>query len=908
MDSWRGGLWRAGGLVTAVLLSLLGPSSMVSATTSTPASGTITTLAGSDNNGLQATDTALRNVRDMVADATGNLFFSEGYGYVRRVSAQGILSTVTGNGISRHRGDGGPASLAEIQNPSGVAHDAAGNLFISDEGAGIRKVSTKGIITTAIGTGDHGFNGDGGPATEARVFGPAGLVTDGIGDLFIADATDRRLRKVGPDGVITTLAGNSQFGSLDDGLVASTGPLVVAAIAADAAGDAYLADPVRNTVRKVTPDGIIHSVAGSGAFGFSGDGGPAASAALNTVRSLTVDQAGNLYIADSANNRIRRVDTAGVITTVAGDGTAASTGDGGPATEAGVDTPLDIAADGEGNIFVYDLSGRIRKINAAGTITTFAGGGTSGFRGDGRPATEAQLLGPAAAVVDSVGNAYIADRDNNRVRRVASDGIITTYAGSGVAGFSGDGGRAVDAELSGPSGLAVDGQGNLYVSDYWNQRIRKVSPDGVITTVAGTGQVGFAGDGGPATAARFNGLWALAVDPSGNLFVSDSANQRIRRITPAGLITTVAGSGTQGFVKEGVPALDARFQYPRGVAADGHGNVFIADTGNGRIRKLSPDGIVRSVAGSGEQDPRLGQNDGGPPPGDGGPALAAPLDVAIYSVSVDPAGNLFFPEGLGATVRKVSPDGVISTVAGSGYKGFVGDGGPATSAYMYFPDAVALDGAGNLLVVEGGDAQLGGNRVRKVSGVAAAGPIVDEPYPAGLYHPLVPERILDTRAGIGGFSGPVGAQASIAVAVTGVGGVPSGGVSAVVVNLTVPERILDTRAGIGGFSGPVGAQASIAVAVTGVGGVPSAGVSAVVVNLTVTEPSAGSFLTVHPSDAARPNASNLNFVRGDTVANLVVAKVGADGKVRIYNNAGATHVVADVVGWYGAEGAPGGSS
>lgn len=957
------------------------------ATAGPPPPGTITTFAGSTNDGRQATDTALGGVRGLAADAVGNVFFSEGYAYVRRVSVAGVLSTVVGNGVNRHRGDGGPAAMAEVFNPSGVAVDTAGNVFVAEELGRVRKVSTSGVITTAAGNGSPGFSGDGGLATGASMYAPSDVATDAAGDLFIADPTNGRLRTVAVDGVISTLAGNGGSGSMDDGSVASSGPLPVRVIAADAAGNVYISDDIRGTVRKVTTDGIIHTFAGNGRWGFSGDGGPAVEASLNSPRALAVDATGNLFIADSSNNRIRKVDTSGIITTIAGNGSPASTGDGGPATVAGLNLPMHLAVDAVGDIFVDDLSGHIRRVDKSGTITNFAGGGTYGFRGDGGPAAKAELMSPSAITTDGAGDVFIADSGNGRVRRVTPDGTINTYAGTGVPGFSGDGGPAVDAQLSGVSGLAADDRGNLYVSDPGNSRIRKVSPDGIITTVAGTGKVGFGGDGGLATAATFIEPGALALDPTGILYVSDPRNQRVRKISADGVITTAAGSGAQGFVTEGVTALNATFQYPGGIATDSHGNLFIADTGNRRVRKLSPDGIVTTVAGSGGQDPRNGQNDGGPPPGDGGLATLAPLDDGVNGVVVDPAGSLFLSESWGATVRKVSPTGIISTVVGSGFTGFFGDGGPATSAQMFSPVAVALDGAGDLFVTEGGNQYVGGNRVRKVTGLAAKqGSVVNSPTPSGLYHPLTPVRILDTRNGTGGFAAPVGANASIALGVVGVGGVPATGVSAVVLNVTVtspssaghltvfpsgtvrplasnlnfgpgqavpnlvmakvgtdgkvafynsvgltpviadvvgwygaagapvgsrfnalsPTRILDTRDGTGGFSTPVGSASSIAVGVTGVGGVPGIGVSAVVLNVTATQPSVGGFLTVFPSGSARPLTSNLNVVAGQTVPNLVVAKIGTDGKVGIYNSAGSTHVIFDVVGWFGSDGAASG--
>lgn len=710
----------ARGLAAVVVAFLAGPSAPARAIAARPPAGIITTLAGSNHDGRPAAELPLQLVRGMATDAAGNLYFSEGYAYVRKVSTSGILSTLAGNGINRYRGDGGPASLAELVNPSGVAVDKAGNVLIATEDHRIRRVSTAGIITTVAGTGSPGFSGDGGAATAARLYSPAGLTSDPAGDLFITDTGNQRLREVDASGIITTIGGNGTVGSIDDGAVATDGPLFAGAFGADAAGNVYVADAIRHSIRKISSSGVISTIAGNGTYGFGGDGGPALDAAM-TPLSAALDAAGNLFIADGVNNRIRKVDNAGIITTVAGDGTTGVAGDGGPAIAAQLNRPNLIAVDGAGNLFVYDDSGRIRRIDRSGTITSFVGGSPRVDRGDGGPAVEA-VVRPSALAVDAQDNVYIAEAEYARVRKVSPTGTITAFAGTGVAGFSGDGGPALDAQLSGPAGLAIDPAGDVYVSDAGNSRIRRISPTGIITTIAGTGQPGFSGDGQPATAATFYGPSSLALDQAGNLFVSDTRNQRVRRIDPSGIVTTVAGTGAQGFVVEGVPALQATFQYPFGLAVDRHGDLLIVDSGNRRVRRLSQ-GVLTTVAGTADQDPRRGLNGEGPPPGDGGLATVTTLD-APAGIAVDADGNLFVAEQLGATIRKVTPAGVISTVAGSGLEGFAGDGGPALAAQMFSPAALALDHSGNLLIAEGGDDTVGGNRVRRVSGLGAVDPAV----------------------------------------------------------------------------------------------------------------------------------------------------------------------------------------
>ena len=334
---------------------------------------------------------------------------------------------------------------------------------------------------------------------------------------------------------------------------------------------------------------LIETVAGDGTEGYGGDGGPAVEAQLYGPTGVAVDGAGNLYIADSFNLRIRKVDAAGVITTVAGDGTCCYGGDGGPATAAQLISPRGVALDGAGNLYIADqYNQRIRKVDSAGVITTVAGDGTAGYGGDGGPATAAQLNVPYDVALDGVGNLYIADSSNHRIRKVDAAGVISTVAGDGTAGYGGDGGAAVAAQLSDPWGVAVDGAGDLYIAAVNNNRIRKVDTAGVITTVAGYGPNGFSGDGGPAAAAYLNLPADVALDGLGNLYIADWDNHSIRKVDySTGVITTVAGTGMSGYSGDGGLPTEAQLNRPQHVALDGAGNLYIADTSNNRIRRVS---------------------------------------------------------------------------------------------------------------------------------------------------------------------------------------------------------------------------------------------------------------------------------------------------------------------------------
>ncbi|MFJ3205745.1 RICIN domain-containing protein [Streptomyces sp. NPDC086989] len=332
----------------------------------------------------------------------------------------------------------------------------------------------------------------------------------------------------------------------------------------------------------------ISTVAGTGVPGFAGDNERAAAAQLNHPFGLAMDSNGTLYFSDCDNHRIRKITTDGKVTTIAGTGTAGFRGDGGPATAAQLKTPRGMAVDSEGDLYVADSENhRIRKITADGKITTIAGTGVAGFRGDGGPATVAQLNLPYAVTVDSAGVLYIADYKNHRIRKIAADGKISTVAGTGVAGFGGDGGPAISAKLNYPYAVLLDSAGVLYIADVDNRRVRKMTPDGKISTVAGTGTAGFSGDGGPATSAQLNFPIALGMDSTGTLYVSEGRNHLVRRITADGTISTAAGTGTLGFGGDGGPATSAQLNFPIGLAVDCVDTLYVADYKNHRIRKVA---------------------------------------------------------------------------------------------------------------------------------------------------------------------------------------------------------------------------------------------------------------------------------------------------------------------------------
>ena len=333
--------------------------------------------------------------------------------------------------------------------------------------------------------------------------------------------------------------------------------------------------------------GTINTAAGNGNGAFSGDGGPATFAAINHAKGMAFDASGRLYIADVDNWRVRMVNSAGVITTLAGNGDDSFSGDGGLAINAAFSDLSSVAVDTSGNLYVADSSNRrVRKVTPAGIVTTIAGIGVEGFSGDGGPATAAMLGRPIALVLDPAGNLYIADSTEQRIRKIDVNGIITTFAGNGVNGYAGDGGPAINASFAFPIGMTRDLAGNIYVADGNNERIRKITPGGIISTFAGNGEEGFAGDGGPAINATLNIPSDVAVDAAGNVYIADAGNNRVRKVDTSGNISTVAGIGMNGFAGDGGPSTQAMLNYPWGLVTDSLGNVYIADMANNRIRKM----------------------------------------------------------------------------------------------------------------------------------------------------------------------------------------------------------------------------------------------------------------------------------------------------------------------------------
>lgn len=702
---------------------------------------TIATVAGGGKVNSSPLSADVPGPTGVITDASGNVYAAAPFSqYVFEMSTGGSVTQFAGTGIIAYFGTPGPANQRSLWNPYALAIDTKGNIYIADSlNNAIRKVDTSGNLTTIAGSSKpcDGTTacGDGGPPKAAELNDPEGIAVDAAGNIYIADTGDNRIREIpARSGKIVAFAGNwsnpictnptSACGDGGSAVNASFGVGPVG-IAVDHKGNVYIADTGDNRVRVVnTSTSVINAFAGNGnqctpIYGACGDTGSALTATMGPPRGLAVDASGNLYIADSKDNRIRFVSS-GTITTFAGIVGAHNHGfggDGGSPTSALLAAPNGVFVDSANNVYIADTGNqRIRKV-AANVINTILGGGNGG---DGAAATAAQLANPFAVALDNGGNYYIADTANNRIRKV-SNGTITTVAGHGEANYSGDNGPAVDATLNAPEGVALDASGNIFIADSANRMVREVN-SGTITPFAGNGlpcspSTANCGDSGVAINANLTNPSTVAIDSHGNVFIADPPTNRIREVV-GGIISTVAGTGNCGYKGDGGLATAAELCGPVGVTVDSSDDVYIADSSNNVIRC-----VLGIVGGCGDSANKYAVGDiityayTGKvtffQKEDGGLAIDANRWRAT-EVALDSRDNLFVGGGNDSLVQRIDyATGIIVTVAGNDsqwwWYGFKGDGGLATKGRVD-NSGLTIDSNEDLFIADNGN-----NRIREVA-------------------------------------------------------------------------------------------------------------------------------------------------------------------------------------------------
>jgi endonuclease YncB( thermonuclease family) len=608
-------------------------------------------------------------------------------------SGQATFTTLAGN-AGYGAGDGTGAA-AGFNGPSGVAVDGFGNVYVADfNNNTIRKITSAGVVTTLAGTAGVTGSLDG-TGAAAQFNNPNGVAVDGSGNVYVADSNNYTIRKITPAGVVTTLAGTAGTGGSADGTGAAARFNSPNGVAVDGTGNVYVLDSSSNTIRKITSAGVVTTLAGSAANPPGSADGTGAAARFSDPFGIAVDGSGNVYVADNFNNTIRKITSGGVVTTLAGSATNPAGSADGTGAAARFSLPWAAAVDGSGNVYVADVGNNtIRKITSGGVVTTLAGSAANPQGSADGTGAAAQFNSPYGLAVDGSGNVYVADTFNNTIRKITSSGVVTTLAGTAGGAGSTDG-TAAAARFNGPSGVAVDGSGNVYVADTYNNTIRKITSGGAVTTLAGTAGIAGSGDGTGA-AARFNNPNGVAVDGFGNVYVADTNNSTIRKITPAGVVTTLAGTAGTGGSADGTGAA-ARFNNPNGVALDGFGNVYVADTNNSTIRKITSGGAVTTLAGTAGI---AGSGDG---------TGAAAQFRSPYGVAVDGSGNVYVADTNNSTIRKITPAGVVTTLAGTA--GTVGSAdGTGAAARFYLPYGVAVDASGNVYVLDSNN-----NTIREIT-------------------------------------------------------------------------------------------------------------------------------------------------------------------------------------------------
>jgi len=634
------------------------------------ASFTFTTLAGksgaivnsADGTGSAAQFSAPRGV---AVDSAGNVYVADSSNHtIRKITAAGLVTTLAGIPGTVGNVTEAPAKFRE---PFGVAVDSAGTVYVADtNNNAIRKITPAGVVTTLAG--GNGPGSADGPGTTAQFHEPRGIAVDLVGNVYVADYENNTVRKVTSAGVVSTLAGKVDTLGSTDGQGTAARFMSLNGIALDSAGNIYVADAGTNAIRKITPSGLVTTFAGGGTTGQFGE-----------PRGVAVDASGNVYVADYSAQVIYKITAAGVVSKLAGTAPTAGSTDG--TTAALFNTPSGLALDSANNLYVGDTSNNtIRKISSTGTVTTLAGlaGRSSSVDGKG---TAARFEEPFSVATDGT-YIYVADSTDHSIRKISADGTTVTLAGKAGSFGSADGLGSI-ARFSAPKGIAADSAGTVYVADTGNATVRKITAAGLVSTLAGTAGSKGTNDATGA-AAHFAAPAGVTVDSGGNVYIIDSEASTLRKITSAGVVTTLAGAAYSNGSTNGAGTTVARFNTPFDLAVDSAGNIYVSDHGNHMIRKVTSAGVVSTLAGSGT---------GGYADGKG----TAAMFKFPSGLTVDTAGNVYVADTDNQVIRKISATGDVTTVGGGSIGSVEGVG---TAALFYNPKDVAADASGNVYIAD----------------------------------------------------------------------------------------------------------------------------------------------------------------------------------------------------------------
>ncbi len=631
--------------------------------------------------------------------------------------------------ISTEAGRDPASALPRWQDLRGLAVDSAGNAYVADANLHlIYRLGVNGNVSLFAGTGAPGFSGDGGPAIQAQLRSPYGIAIGPNGAIYIADLGNARVRRVNPDGRIDTVAGGGTRGASSSGLVATELALQAPRnVAVDRAGILSISDFADHRVLQLSPEGRLLAVVGTGQLGSALDTVAASAATLAFPAGLFAAPDGSLLIADSGNHVIRRfsngilqmlkappgfinlpvavvADTAGnqyilsagydQVAWISANGTSAQ-------VVTGTTASRDLGIDGSGSLYIAGSS-QIRRLSPGGASTILSNGIGTRFGGDGGPAAQALLSNPRDVQPDGQGGWLIADTANHRIRRISPAGVITTIAGTGEAGNSGDGGPATSAALHSPQAVLADNGGSIYIADTGNHRIRRILPSGILLGVVGTGNAGLNGEAVAVINAQLSAPSGLALEPGGALLIADTGNNRVRRLGTDGFLITLAGAAGAGSSGDNVPAYTAPLNAPRGIVRSAAGDIFVSDSGNRRIRRITPQHLITTVA-EGVESP--------------------------WGLALDANYSLYFTDTARHQLRRITAAGVTEVLAGS-TRGFTGDGGAATEAQLDTPAGFALAGDGSIWVADSGN-----HRIRKLATKPAATTPVTPTIPPALLPP-----------------------------------------------------------------------------------------------------------------------------------------------------------------------------